>query len=168
MFSHNSSFGAFTDAEDVKLKNPFDPTAPMYSFLNNLDTLKRKEDSYQLRLCYPELTQYPFPCNEWIQSKNPLETTSKTNLDTAITITFDSNGIGNQNFKGLGTNRVGKDTWSIIDGSPTSINFWLALGLKQIFNNKIPGPIGVWVSKVELHMKRTFPSPSGFCHDMFI
>ena len=168
VFSHNASFGAFADVEDVKLKNPFDPTAPLYSFLNNLDTLKRKEDSYQLRLCYPELTQYPFPCNEWIQSKNPLETTSKTNLDTAITITFDSNGIGNQNFKGLGTNRVGKDTWSIIDGSPTSINFWLALGLKQIFNDKIPGPIGVWVSKVELYMKRTFPSPSGFCHDMFI
>ena len=168
MFSHNSSFGAFTDAEDVKLKNPFDPTAPIYSFLNNLDTLKRKEDSYQLRLCYPELTQYPFPCNEWVQSKNPLETTSGTNIDTAITITFDSNGVSNQNFKGLGTNRFGKDTRAVIDGTPTYSNWWFALGVKQLENNKIAGPTGIWVSNVELYMKRTFPSPSGFCHDMFI
>ena len=161
MFSHNSSFGAFTDAEDVKLKNPFDPTAPMYSFLNNLDTLKRKEDSYQLRLCYPELTQYPFPCNEWVQSKNPLETTSGTNIDTAITITFDSNGVSNQNFKGLGTNRFGKDTRAVIDGTPTYSNWWFALGVKQLENNKIAGPTGIWVSNVELYMKRTSPTPSG-------
>ena len=161
VFNHDAAFGVFTDAEDVKLKSPFDPTAPLYSFLDNLDMLKKKEDPYHLRLCYPELTQHSFPCNEWIQSKNPLETTSGTNIDTAITITFDSNGA-NQNFKGLGTNRFGKDTRTIIDGSPTSSNWWFALGVKELQDNKIAGPDWPhWVSKVELFMKRTSPSPTG-------
>ena len=160
MFNHDTAFGVFTDAEDVKLKSPFDPTAPLYSFLENLDVLKKKEDSYQLRLCYPELTQHSFPCNEWIQNKNPLDTTSSTNIETAINITFNSNGAG-QTFKGLGTNRFGKDTKTIIDGSPNSGNYWLALGAKELDNNEIAGPPPYWVSKVELYMKRTSPSPTG-------
>ena len=160
VFNHDAAFGVFSDAEDVKLKSPFDPTAPLYSFLDNLDMLKNKEDPYHLKLCYPELTQYSFPCNEWIQSKNPLETTSGNNMDTAITITFNTNGA-NQNFKGLGTNRVGKDTRTIIDASPTSSNWWFAVGLKELLNDKITGPQSHWVSKVELYMKRTSPSPSG-------
>ena len=160
VFNHDAAFGVFADAEDVKLKSPFDPTAPLYSFLDNLDMLKKKEDSYQLRICYPELTQHSFPCNEWIQSKNPLDTTSGTNIDTAIAITFNSNGA-NQNFKGLGTNRFGKDTRTIIDGSPASSNWWFAIGLMELYNNKITGPPVNWVSKVELYMKRTSPSPTG-------
>ena len=160
VFNHDAAFGVFANAEDVKLKSPFDPTAPLYSFLDNLDMLKKKEDSYQLRICYPELTQHSFPCNEWIQSKNPLDTTSGTNIDTAIAITFNSNGA-NQNFKGLGTNRFGKDTRTIIDGSPTSSNWWFAIGLMELYNNKITGPPVNWVSKVELYMKRTSPSPTG-------
>ena len=160
VFNHDAAFGVFADAEDVKLKSPFDPTAPLYSFLENLDQLKKKEDPYQLRLCYPELTQHSFPCNEWIQSKNPLDTTSGTNIDTAISITFNSNGA-NGNFKGLGTNRFGKDTRTIIDGSPTSSNWWFAIGLKELKDNKIAGPPTNWVSKVELYMKRTWPSPTG-------
>ena len=160
MFNHDAAIGVFTDAEDVKLKSPFDPTAPLYSFLDNLELLKKKEDPYQLRICYPELTQHSFPCNEWIQSKNPLDTTSGTNIDTAISITFNSNGA-NGNFKGLGTNRFGKDTRTIIDGSPTSSNWWFAIGLKELKDNKIAGPPTNWVSKVELYMKRTWPSPTG-------
>ena len=159
VFNHDATFGVFTDAEDVRLKSPFDPTAPLYSFLDNLDMLKKKEDPYHLKLCYPELTQHSFPCNEWIQSKNPLEATGGTNIDTAITITFNSNGV-NQNFKGLGKNGYGKDTRAIIDGSPTSGHYWFAVGLKELTNDKIAGPLS-WVSKVKLYMKRTSPSPSG-------
>ena len=162
VFSHNVSFGVFTDGEDVKLRNPFDPSAPLFSFLGNLDMLKRKEDPYQLRLCYPELVgEYQFPCNEWLQSQHPMNSRSRDNMDTAITITFNENGVGNRGFSGLGKNDAGMNVNTIIDGSPTNINWWLAIGALKTMENKIPGPNGKWVSKVELFMKRSQPSTGG-------
>ena len=162
VFSHNVSFGVFTNAEDVKLKNPFDPSAPLFSFLDNLDMLKRKEDPYHLRLCYPELSEeYEFPCNEWLQRKHPMNSKSRDNMDTAITITFDKNGVSNRGFSGLGKNDAGNNVNTIIDGSPTNTNWWLAIGALKAIEDKIPGPRGKWVSKVELFMKRSQPSTGG-------
>ena len=43
VFSHNVAQGVFRDTEDVKLKNPYDPSAPLFSFLGNLVMLKRRE-----------------------------------------------------------------------------------------------------------------------------
>ena len=161
VFSHNVSFGVFTDTEDVKLKNPFDPSAPLFSFLDNLDMLKRREDPYHLRLCYPELRgEHEFPCNEWLQRKHPMNSKSRDNMDTAITITFDRNGVSNRRFSGLGKNDAGKNVNTIIDGSPTNTNWWLAIGALNTIEDKIPGPHGKLVSKVELFMKRSQP-PSG-------
>ena len=162
VFSHDSAFGVFTDVEDLKLKKPYDTTAPLYSFLDNLDALKKKDEWYHLKLCYPELTQYSFPCNEWKQQKHPLKTTSKSNFE-AISITFDRNGAGSYPFKGLATNSYGNDKTTIVDASPGSPNWWLAIGAKVLdADNKFPGPVGhPYVTKAEIYMKRTFPSPSG-------
>ena len=124
--------------------------------------LKRKEDPYQLRLCYPELVgEYQFPCNEWLQSQHPMNSRSRDNMDTAITITFNENGVGNRGFSGLGKNDAGMNVNTIIDGSPTNSNWWLAIGALKTMENKIPGPNGKWVSKVELFMKRSQPSTGG-------
>ena len=159
VFSHNVSFGVFTDGEDVKLRNPFDPSAPLFSFLGNLDMLKMKEDPYHLRLCYPELiADHEFPCNEWLQSQHPMNSRSRDNMDTAITITFNKSGVGDKVFSGLGKNDAGMNVNTIIDGSPTNMNWWLAVGALKTIENKIQGPHGKWVSKVELFMKRSQPS----------
>ena len=79
-------------------------------------------------------------------------------MDTAITITFDKNGVSNRGFSGLGKNDAGNNVNTIIDGSPTNTNWWLAIGALKAIEDKIPGPRGKWVSKVELFMKRSQPS----------
>ena len=165
VFSHNVAHGVFRDTEDVKLKNPYDPSAPLFSFLDNLAMLKRREDPYHLKLCYPELSEeHEFPCNEWIQMEHPLKSSSADNMEEAIAITFNRNGVNNYKFKGLGLNRAGKNTKTIIDGSPTNNNWWLAIGAlktKDHDDARIPGPQFEWVSKVELYMKRSQPSKIG-------
>ena len=121
--------------------------------------LKRKEDPYHLRLCYPELIgEHEFPCNEWLQSRHPMNSRSRDNLDTAVTITFDKNGVSNRGFSGLGKNDAGMNENTIIDGSPTNRNWWLAVGALKTIENKIQGPYGKWVSKVDMFMKRSQPS----------
>ena len=146
----------------MKLRNPFDPTAPLFSFLGNLDMLKRREDPYHLRLCYPELAgEHEFPCNEWLQSENPMNSRARDNMDTAVVITFNSNGVSNRGFKGLGKNNAGMNVNTIIDASPRNSNWWLAIGALKTKENKIQGPRGKWVSKVELFMKRSQPSTGG-------
>ena len=153
------SYGVFTNAEDVILKSPFDPSLPLFSFLGNLDMLKRKEHPFHLRLCYPELSDdYEFPCNEWIQRKHPMDSKSRDNMDEAIAITFDGNGVSNRGFSGLGRNDAGNNENTIIDGSPTNINWWLAIGALNTVEDKIPGPFEKLVSKVELYMKRSPPA----------
>ena len=79
-------------------------------------------------------------------------------MDTAVTITFDKNGVSNRGFSGLGKNDAGKNVNTIIDGSPTNTNWWLAIGALNTIGDKIPGPHGKLVSKVELFMKRSQPS----------
>ena len=66
-------------------------------------------------------------------------------------------------FKGLATNSYGNDKTTIVDASPGSPNWWLAIGAKVLdADNKFPGPVGhPYVAKAEIYMKRTFPSPSG-------
>ena len=123
--------------------------------------LKRKEDPYHLRLCYPELVgEYDFPCNEWMQSEHPMTSRGRDNMDTAVTITFDSNGVGKKGFSGLGKNGAGMNVNTIIDGSPTNSNWWLAVGALKRIENKMKGPRGKLVSKVDLFMKRSQP-PTG-------
>ena len=148
----------FKDAEDVKLKNQFDPTSSLYSYLDNLDTLKSAADPYHLRLCYPELVSTNiFPCNEWSQTKSPLATTSLTGIQfTAVNLTFDSDGSDNGLFQGLASNRVGKNGYSLLDATPLSITKWFSVGsLQASASGKVWGPTGIMVSKVELYMRRS-------------
>ena len=81
-------------------------------------------------------------------------------MDTAVTITFDSNGVGKKGVSGLGKNGAGMNVNTIIDGSPTNSNWWLAVGALKTIENKMKGPRGKWVSKVDLFMKRS-QTPTG-------
>ena len=149
----------------MKLRSPFDSTAPLYSFLDNLDMLKSSADPYHLRLCYPELTQHSFPCNEWSQTKNPLGTTSLAAVGyTLINVTFNTDGTSVTDgptvaFGGLAKNkRKMNDDETIIDANPQSTDWWFSIGSLQYYkvDGKLPGP-KVPVTKVEMYMKRSQP-----------
>jgi hypothetical protein len=155
------SHGVFADAADVALKNPFDDTTPLFSFLGNIDVLKAAADPYHLKLCYPELTQYPSPCNEWTQTKSPMVATSTNNINfQAIDTVFNIDGAGGS-FRGLGKNRAGKNTKTVMDASPHHINFWYSIGALESWSNYILGPPNKFVSHVEIYMKRSQPTISG-------
>ena len=125
--------------------------------------LKSAADPYQLRLCYPELTQHSFPCNEWTQTKNPLATNSLTGVGyTSINVTFNTDGTAAA-FRGLAKNaRNRNDDVTIIDTKPQtkSTDWWFAIGSLQYYkvDGNLPGP-KVSVTKVEMFMKRS-PPPS--------
>ena len=87
-----------------------------------------------------------------------MDSKSRDNMDEAIAITFDGNGVSNRGFSGLGRNDAGNNENTIIDGSPTNINWWLAIGALNTVEDKIPGPFEKLVSKVELYMKRSPPA----------
>ena len=133
MFNHDASAGLFVDEADVKLRSQFDSTAPLYSFLDNLDMLKSAADPYHLRLCYPELIQHSFPCNEWTQTKNPLATNSLTGVGyTSINVTFNTDGTAAA-FRGLAKNaRNRNDEVTIIDTKPPVSYTHLTLPTKRI------------------------------------
>jgi hypothetical protein len=124
--------------------------------------LKAASDPYHLKLCYPELShQHASPCNEWTQTKSPLKASSTNNINfNAINITFSSDGA-NGSFKGLGKNRAGKNSKSVLDASPHESSWWYAVGALAVENDKIPGPFdGLHhVSHVEIYMKRSKPAP---------
>ena len=160
VFSHDATVGLFIDEADVKLKNQYNSNAPLHSFLDNLEMLKVASDPYHLRLCYPELTQHTFPCNEWSQTKNPLKITNVGGIGyTPLSVTFNTDGSSIA-FRGLAKNRNGKNSNTVIDTKPESAYWWFAIGALQYYNGdgNIPGP-KVSVSKVEMYMKRSSPPP---------
>ena len=56
---------------ETKKKNIDDPEADLFSILNDLESMRNAEGVFHFKLCYPELAE-DFPCNEWVQSSNPL------------------------------------------------------------------------------------------------
>ena len=60
----------------------------------------RKDGVFHIRICYDELAEDGFPCNEWTQSSNFVEETNVTDFN-ALDITFKQSGDGGT-FGGLG------------------------------------------------------------------
>ena len=71
--SLGKSEGFFTNMEDSKSKNIDDKNADMFSILHDLENHRTCGSDFHFKLCYPELAEkHSFPCNEWIQSNNPV------------------------------------------------------------------------------------------------
>ena len=158
MFSHDVPEGLFKDTQDVKLKNPYEIAPSLFSIIDMIDDILTPADTkYHLKLCYPELTQFSFPCNEWIQNTHPL-TTGLPGRYTPVNVTWNS-ASGGVNFRGMGKNNDRRNT--IIDAAPSTSIWWFAIGaLNNYGEGKIPGP-DIKVSKVELYVKKTLPPQLG-------
>ena len=68
VFSHDTAGGLFANLEEGKQKNTDNEDAALFSILYNLESMRNDEGMFHFKLCYPERTEYQFPCNEWIQS----------------------------------------------------------------------------------------------------
>ena len=88
VFYHDTSAGLFTDADDAKNKNSDYPNAPMFSILDQLEGMRDGKGRFHLKLCYPELTEFNPPCNEWIQTSNPATEETITGYEE-VQLTFE-------------------------------------------------------------------------------
>ena len=144
-----------------------------------MNDLKSSTAWFHLRLCYPELTGYSFPCNEWRQKTHPLLVSSldySSSKFTKLNITFDTDGTKtcdgangtkvNCKFRGIGINTHKYNKQTILDAAPADSQSWYSIGAlkpsgndeKQIFG-PYPGFTKAHISLVELYMKKAPPPP---------
>ena len=133
--------------EDAQNKNADNEEADMFSILDQLELYRNCEGHFHLKICYPELAQnYSFPCNEWIQSNNPLSDKLRRGFNP-ITITFQS---ATQDFKGLALSARGRGDSLIEDDGFLKNDRAFSVGTLRGKNGKIAGPPSYFVEKVEL------------------
>ena len=59
---------------------------------------------------------------------------------------------------GLGLNSAGPSVYALMDSSPNSNSAFFGVGIKQItYPNQIPGPNGIYVRHMELHVNTFVP-----------
>ena len=124
-------------------KNIDNPTAALYSILDQLEDYRNSDGKLHFKLCYPELTWGTDgkTCNEWIQSSNPYTDTTITDFE-AISLAFDRNSNLNE-WRGLGKNEVVYNANTYIDDAPTAANWFCAIGERTYWppsSETIPGP----------------------------
>jgi hypothetical protein len=100
--------------------------------------MKNKDGVFHFKLCYPELTQFEFPCNEWKQTSNPVTESTITGFE-GITLTFKNSLVGP--FRGLGLSPPSFG-YNLIDNSPSSSYWWYSIGTLNHFggSDTFPGP----------------------------
>eukprot|EP00092_Neocalanus_flemingeri_P029421 GFUD01031946.1.p1 GENE.GFUD01031946.1~~GFUD01031946.1.p1 ORF type:complete len:379 (-),score=91.19 GFUD01031946.1:217-1326(-) len=158
VFAHNTSGGLFANLEDSKNKNPDNENSTLFSILDQLENFRDFQGNFQFKICYPELTFTPItPCNEWIQSSNPLYESNITGFK-ALRIAFPKTSAG-ASFGGLGLSPSSGLT--LIDETPLKSSWYFAIGATQYWHKKdtIPGPPNsrgsdfAAIRKVELFVK---------------
>ena len=153
VYSHDTSGGLFANLEEAKRKNIDDENALLYSILYNLEAYRTTQGYFHFKLCYPELTQFPFPCNEWTQTSNPVLESKITDYN-AIHITWSKDGI-NRPFHGIGLSPNSK-AYNLIDDAPDHGNWWSSIGSIRNHpagSSTIPGPLNNEVKKAELYVQ---------------
>ena len=140
MLSHDLDGGFFPSMQDVRSFNPDNPDANIYSILYQMENY-RENGVFRLRICYKEITQFEFPCNEWTQSSNFLEETEVSDFEI-IELAF-------ENFGGLRLTPL-----SIYNAVENGLNFHYGVGNLRGYNWGIFGPGVSWynVQKVELYI----------------
>ena len=137
MYALNTAGGLFANLDETKKKNIDDPEADLSSILYDLESMRNKDRVFHFKLCYQELTQFDFPCNEWMQSSNPVTESTITGFD-GITLTFPKTDVGS--FQGLGLSPSSKA--NLIDNSPSSGNWWYSIGTISNFGSgTVPDPM---------------------------
>ena len=138
VFSHDTSGGLFSNIEDAKNINSDDPNAALFSKLDQLEGMRASDGQFHLKLCYPELTQFSPPCNEWTQTSNPATESTITGYQGGQ-VSFTKNG-GGAPFGGLALSNITSSTR--IDANPSDELWWYAIGAFSYHGgpDTIPGP----------------------------
>ena len=124
--------------------------------------MRNDEGVFHFKLCYPELASVKnnfFPCNEWIQSSNPLTESTITGF-AAISLAWHINGwrdfpkVGT--FQGLGLSPP-SFSYNLIDVAPDQGSFYFSIGTlinwPSFDSDTVPGPLAsVGVKRVELSL----------------
>eukprot|EP00092_Neocalanus_flemingeri_P068675 GFUD01083998.1.p1 GENE.GFUD01083998.1~~GFUD01083998.1.p1 ORF type:complete len:279 (+),score=71.27 GFUD01083998.1:38-874(+) len=162
VFSHDTAGGLFANLDEAKQKNIDNEHAPLFSTLFNLESMRNDAEEFHFKLCYPELTDYEFPCNEWIQSSNPVTESNITGY-AGIQVTWSKNSI-QKPFQGLGLSPASFAV-NLIDDAPDHSYWWNSIGTLKYHDgpDTIPGPVtnagkGIVVKRKELYVRYT---PSG-------
>jgi len=153
VYSHDTRGGLFANLEEAKKKNVDDENALLYSILYNLEAYRTNQGYFHFKLCYPELTQFPFPCNEWTQTSNPVFESKITDYNP-INIIWNKDGI-NQPFHGIGLSPSSK-AYNLIDDAPDHVNWFSSIGTLLNWpggSSTIPGPRDFKVKKAELYVR---------------
>jgi hypothetical protein len=158
VFSHNVTGGFFPTVEDAKSYNADDPDADLYSRLDHIEKY-RKEGVFHIRICYKELDEFDFPCNEWTQSSNFVKEVNITDYEE-IDITFDESGNGG-NFVGLGLSPSSHSN-TLVDADPHGGTWSFCIGCIKGYPNpsgaSMPGPFDRVIQKVELYLAQSINS----------
>ena len=139
-------------------KNLRNEEAKLYSILDQLERFRDGEGNFHLKVCYPDVKYTPiYPCNEWVQTSNPLHETVITGFK-ALWIAFPKTSTG-ETFKGLGLSPPSFGS-TLIDDEPSHGHWYFAIGALKYWhkNNTIPGPWNMdpnlaAVTKVNLFVK---------------
>lgn len=84
---------------------------------------------YEFLLEYPEINKH----NRWSQTSDPMRTSQSVSGYKAIDVQMTSNSWG-----GLSISST-KGTSTILDGSPSSTEWWYAIGPQTNYNGGVPG-----------------------------
>ena len=137
-------FSSNNDWSEAKNSNEGNPSANKYSILDTLEKYKR-DGKFTLKINYPTLNI----TNIWSQTNNPVTDNGSGGVTgyTAISIDSTSSGWG-------GLERRDSRSETLLDGSPTSSNWWWAVGDRSSYGSSttFPGP-GIVVNLVELWVK---------------
>ena len=153
VYSHDTSGGLFANLDEAKQKNIDNEDAALFSILYNLESMRNADGVFHFKLCYPEQTKHEFPCNEWIQSSNPLLESTITGY-ASVNLTWTKNGI-NGPFQGLGLSPSSLD--NLIDDTPNDGYWFNSIGTLTYWGSgTIPGPResgGLKVKKKDLYVQ---------------
>ena len=147
IFSHDISGGLFDNLISASRMNVGNESALLYSILYDLELMRDDSGVFHFKLCYPELTQHEFPCNEWTQSSNPV-THSQVKNFVSIHLTWPNRADGKP-FAGLMRSNPGHN---LMDDDPSEELWWNSVGTIQDYQGKIPGPANVTVSRKEFYV----------------
>ena len=161
VFYHNTDGGLFSSPEDALSKNVDDPSAELYSILNQLEKYK-SGGGFHFRLCYPELVEKNDGdgCNEWIQTSNPTTDSTITGFQP-ISLSFPYNSYL-KNWVGIGKDVSGRGA-TFIDDAPNQSNWWTAIGSYSYHGSSstIPGPRDQTNNKYIVQQVELYVNPTG-------
>jgi|ERR1711953_151553 len=155
VFSHDVAGGVFQSDDDALSKNPDDPTALLFSRLDQLEKFRTGDGKFHFKIVFPELGG----SNEWIQTSNPA-TESRIEGFQPVQLDYDIDGY-DQPWKGLGLCTGSQQ--ALICDSPTEGRWWMCTGCQAVMSRRtltIPGPkkrgetFKHVVTQVELYVKR--------------